>query len=239
MTRKPKKKPVRNLSLEENINKAFEHISNIEPSFKDKIYKEVLSLDNVKNTSGDVLKIVKQLMNMPPIAYGSKTKNYWINRGWTEAEARYKARNSGKPIERRTSPFNYLHWVEKGYSEEEAKFKANSIRPIRKEYWLVKGYSEEEAIKLAAETKDKNNKLGADKSASRPLEESRASSPRCIEYYLIRGFSKKEAVKKVKEHQVTFSLDKCIEKYGEEKGRARWIKRQEKWLKSLANKTPE
>jgi hypothetical protein len=53
-----------------------------------------------------------------------------------------------------------------------------------------------------------------------------------LEYYLKRGFSEEEAKEKLKERQTTFSLKKCIEKYGEEKGLERWRGRQEKWLKN-------
>jgi hypothetical protein len=40
------------------------------------------------------------------------------------------------------------------------------------------------------------------------------------------------------ERQRTFSLKKCIERHGEEAGLEMWIKRQEKWQKSLNNKSP-
>lgn len=54
-------------------------------------------------------------------------------------------------------------------------------------------------------------------------------------YWLKLGYSEEEAKEKLSERQTTFSLEKCIKKYGEEEGRKRWKKRQEKWLKSLDN----
>lgn len=53
-----------------------------------------------------------------------------------------------------------------------------------------------------------------------------------VEYWIKKGFSEEEAKMKVSERQRTFTLEKCIEKYGEEEGIKRWQERQEKWLKN-------
>ena len=52
-------------------------------------------------------------------------------------------------------------------------------------------------------------------------------------YWLKQGYSEDEAKEKLKERQTTFTLEKCIEKYGEEAGRQRWLDRQEKWQASF------
>lgn len=54
-----------------------------------------------------------------------------------------------------------------------------------------------------------------------------------IEYYLNQGYSEEEAYLKLKERQTTFTLEKCIEKYGEEIGTIKYTERQHKWLKAL------
>lgn len=54
--------------------------------------------------------------------------------------------------------------------------------------------------------------------------------PTTKEYYLNKGYSETEAVYLLKERQRTFTLEKCIEKYGSEEGRLKWMQRQEKWL---------
>jgi len=54
-----------------------------------------------------------------------------------------------------------------------------------------------------------------------------------IEYFIQKGLSEDNARKELKERQTTFSLEKCIEKYGESEGRLRWLKRQERWQKNL------
>lgn len=51
-----------------------------------------------------------------------------------------------------------------------------------------------------------------------------------IEYWLKKtNGNVEEAEKLLSERQVTFSLEKCVIKYGYEKGRKVWLKRQEKW----------
>ena len=54
-----------------------------------------------------------------------------------------------------------------------------------------------------------------------------------LEYYMNKGMSEEEAKVALKERQSTFSLKKCIEKYGEEEGTRRFKERQEKWMNNL------
>ena len=48
-----------------------------------------------------------------------------------------------------------------------------------------------------------------------------------IKYWVNKGYSEDEAKQKVSERQRTFTLEKCIEKYGEVEGVKRFEKRQE------------
>lgn len=54
-----------------------------------------------------------------------------------------------------------------------------------------------------------------------------------LEYYLNKGYSYEESYLKLKERQSSFSLKKCIEKYGEEIGHIKFFERQKKWLNKL------
>lgn len=54
-----------------------------------------------------------------------------------------------------------------------------------------------------------------------------------LDYWTNKGFTEEESEQKLKERQTTFSLELCIEKYGEEKGKEIYTARQEKWQKSL------
>lgn len=58
-------------------------------------------------------------------------------------------------------------------------------------------------------------------------------------YFVKQGYSEQEAVSKQKERQTTFSLEKCIAKYGEEVGRTVFNERQHKWQKTLQSKSDE
>ena len=53
-----------------------------------------------------------------------------------------------------------------------------------------------------------------------------------IEYWLNKGYSEEDAKLKLTERQQTFTLEKCIKKYGEIKGKERWMNRQIKWMNS-------
>lgn len=50
-----------------------------------------------------------------------------------------------------------------------------------------------------------------------------------IEYWLKKGYTEEEAKEKLSERQRTFTLEKCIKKYGEEKGLEIWKDRQFRW----------
>lgn len=56
-----------------------------------------------------------------------------------------------------------------------------------------------------------------------------------LEYYLKRGYSEDESKELLRKRQTTFSLAKCIEKYGAEEGLKRWKERQEKWKQKVFN----
>lgn len=58
-------------------------------------------------------------------------------------------------------------------------------------------------------------------------------TPMQIEYWLEKtGGNVEEAERLLKDRQSTFSLEKCILKYGEEKGLQVWKERQEKWFRN-------
>ena len=54
-----------------------------------------------------------------------------------------------------------------------------------------------------------------------------------LEFYLNKGMNEDEAKAALRKRQITFSLEKCIEKYGEVEGINRFKERQEKWLSNF------
>lgn len=78
-----------------------------------------------------------------------------------------------------------------------------------------------------------NRKEEASKSLSETYKNDKSLLPQNKEYWIKKGFTEEEAKVKVIERQRTFTKEKCIEKYGEERGLNKWQERQEKWLKSF------
>lgn len=115
-----------------------------------------------------------------------------------------------------------------GYTKLCSNCLYKSRYPSQIGYWLCNGFSKEESVKKVSkfqktqEKKVKNHTNDA-----------------TIKYWVEKGFSKEEAIEKIKERQTTFSLKKCIDKYGENEGKLIFNKRQLKWQKTLNDKSPE
>lgn len=60
-----------------------------------------------------------------------------------------------------------------------------------------------------------------------------------IKYYLNKGLSQEEAKLALSKRQETFSLEKCIERHGDELGTVVWEDRQRKWQETINNKPQE
>lgn len=60
-----------------------------------------------------------------------------------------------------------------------------------------------------------------------------------LEFWINKGYTLEEAEAKLKDRQQTFTLEKCISRFGEEKGYIVWKKRQEKWVETINSKSPE
>lgn len=101
---------------------------------------------------------------------------------------------------------------------------SGELSPFSEKFYIRKGYSEADAKKLA-KSKQKSKKIG--------------KTTTCVEYWMDMGYSEKEAKKQLRERQSTFSKEKCIEKYGKEEGMKKWQERQDKWMKTLDNKSDE
>lgn len=233
------------LTLEETINECLDTvIKDLHPVFRGELYELLLSNPSIAESKDKSKTYIRTLFTFPK--QGSYTKQYWIARGWSEIESIYKSKEKNKTKNKGFSPFSIEFWLNKInpktnklYLREDAEYKRNSQRPIKKEYWIELGFSEERSILLAENQKYENNNSGAQSSKNRSLQRKRASSIRCVEYYLLRGFTEEGAIYQVSLNQSTFSLEICIEKYGEELGREVWLKRQQKWQDKLNSKSQE
>lgn len=140
-----------------------------------------------------------------------------------EAEILFEEENK-RQIEERTKTQNKLR-------EEDPLWDKKRSRNC-KEFWINKGYSIEESEKFAKESMDDIHKKTSDKLKSNP-EKYASKYPTKVEYYLSRGYDLETAKNEISKIQNRFSLQGCIEKYGEEIGRQVWVNRQEKWKQSV------
>lgn len=134
-----------------------------------------------------------------------------------------------------TSVFSETHWINKGYSPEEAKYQVKIRRPNTIEYYLYKGFSLEESTHKVRE----HQRKALEKRLNNCKQLPKHQNPCCIEYYLSKGYSKEEAHLLRSQRQITFTKEKCIEKFGLKNGLNIWNERQEKWQQSLSKRTPE
>ena len=101
----------------------------------------------------------------------------------------------------------------------------------KKDFWIFRGWTKEYAEKKIHEIQLKNSLTCRKKVRENP--DNYKGKPTQLSYWIKQGYSEDEAIQKVKERQRTFTLEKCIEKYGEEAGKQRWQERQNKWQKTL------
>lgn len=123
-------------------------------------------------------------------------------------------------------------------NNEKTEFERMSISRYRYEFWIKKGFTIEEAKQKAWEAIDKNRKIFERKRKENP-EQYKDSYNTHIEFYINKGYSIEEAKVMLSERQRTFSLEKCIKKFGEIEGTKRYQERQEKWQDNLTSKPTE
>lgn len=144
------------------------------------------------------------------------------------------------------------YWTTRKYTEEAAydlafKFFNNTISDVElkmiscstqfnKDFWLIRGYSLEYALKKVSDIQSNNAKKYAEKYTK---EERKKFTTTCIEYYLEQGMSLEDAQEAVSNRQRTFSLQKCVDRYGKEKGYDIWKNRQYRWQETMKNKSTE
>jgi G:T-mismatch repair DNA endonuclease (very short patch repair protein) len=86
---------------------------------------------------------------------------------------------------------------------------------------------------------EKEQKIHKSKNKAQQTLDDNCSRTTRLDYYTNRGATEQEAIELRSKRQTTFSLEICIEKYGEIEGRQKWEERQEKWLTTLDAKSDE
>lgn len=142
------------------------------------------------------------------------------------------------------SPYSKEYWLERGLDKSKVEEHIRTLRPVNVEYWVKNGYTEEEAVLQIEGQKMVSLRgcvarfgelEGVKKWKERESKRSEAGKKGSanLEYWLKKGYNEEEGKKKLSERQSTFSLKKCIIKYGEVEGKKRFTERQIKWQKTL------
>jgi hypothetical protein len=189
-----------------------------------------------------LLKIKEINKNRKPLKNNSQLSiGYWTSRGYDIEFAKNKISNIQKSRIKKSvktrkenpnyiplvSPFTKEYWIKKGISNnEEILLKINSQRKNNILYWLNKGFEKDESIKKVSEYQSK---------ISKGVRRGPDCLPTQLDYWIKKGYNKEEAKIKLSERQKTFTLEKCVEKYGLEKGTEIYNKRQKDWIKKLFN----
>ena len=174
--------------------------------------------------------------------------------GFTKGYSKFD--NSEESNKKKIASSTVEYWVKvKGYTEEDAiryledkhkrsTKKANETKkklmdknPERrflggysKRKWELMGYSSDDAQRKYEEIRDKREPKLKESLSKVNWDGKRKGQ---IEYWVNKGYTEEESKIKVKEVQSTFTLNKCIQKYGEENGTKMFNERQYKWKKSL------
>lgn len=197
---------------EEYIIKHKKRCSEINKGKTNEYYKEKYGEEYVKNRTNK-----------------NKIKNklcieFWLNKGLTEEEGRKEISNiqskNSKKVKNRKHETKEERIAKYGEKEAEKHFKERSHFCV--EYWLKKGYTYEEATNNISDLQSNNSKKVKNR-----------TSTKCVDYWLKKGYSKEEAKAIIAKSQSTFTLQKCIGKYGQENGLKKWKDRQNKWQKTL------
>ena len=137
------------------------------------------------------------------------------------------------------SPTRYSYFLTYGREYYLKKYRETAAKRTkhfqnRINYWVDLGLTQEEAQEKTKDIQIARANLAGDK-----LRGTSEYTIRSASYWIKHGYSEKSAKEKVGQIQCTFSLEKCIKKYGEDAGKKIWEDRQKSWQETLNNKTPE
>jgi G:T-mismatch repair DNA endonuclease (very short patch repair protein) len=120
--------------------------------------------------------------------------------------------------------------LNKSFEKNENFFKEKSRQCV--EFWLKKGYSQENAeIEVKKSFDDIHTKTWKKRRENSELYQDVNTTQ--IGYWLKKGYTEKESKERIKERQLTFTLEKCIQKYGEIDGLKIWTERQKNWSEKV------
>ena len=218
-----------------NSNNRLNNLKKIKPRKLLEIFQNYSEEEFNKLSNPKILIIVSNYINSECdkrgiSKYATGSYDFYRIRGYDDDEISEIIKK--RYAETKNSPFQIETYLKKGFSLKEAETQIRKYRPVHQEYWIERGYSPEESIEKVKEHQRSSSQKRQDDAKMHP-EKYEGILPNQKEYWLKQGYSKKEAIEKVRERQSTFTLDKCIAKYGEKRGIEIWNERQSKWQKTL------
>lgn len=160
-------------------------------------------------------------------------EEYWVNKGYSKEEAineiSKQQQTSSKCVKTYHGKSKKM-LIEKGYSVEDIN--RICLTPTNVDFWVNKGYNEIDAKNQITEIQINNSFKSIEKRKQRP-ELYSAITETQIGYWINKGYSEEESNVLLSKRQSTFTLEKCVQKYGEEIGRIKYKNRQIKWRKKL------
>ena len=160
-------------------------------------------------------------------------KEYWINKGFSKEEAineiSKQQQKSSKCVKIYRGKSKKM-LADKGYSDEDIR--RICLTPTNIKFWTNKGHTVEDAKKQIIEIQTNNSFKFIEKRKQSP-ELYSAITETQIGYWINKGNSEEEARILLSKRQNTFTLEKCIQKYGEEIGIVKYKNRQIRWRKKL------
>lgn len=196
------------------------------------------------------MNINKTIGNLRRHTYSSKYLNYsyWENECENKMDAVFKCKlcRRFKNIFLRT--INQNSWniknIDQRFKEIEYEiltFKYSKISELPKfsdkqitlNFWIFRGWNEEEAKEKIKKNQKNNSQKFIKKRKANP-EKYKSVFNTNIEYYIKRGHVDPE--KALSDRQRTFTLGRCIQKYGDIEGREIFKNRQIRWQETLQNK---
>ena len=132
------------------------------------------------------------------------------------------------------------------YNENPKLKSSNNLEICKLKYGESLGIKKYEEIQNKNPFKNHNGRLSPfhkgsvnyNKEALNKAIQNRSYNSR-LDFWINKGYSINEAKEALSERQRTFTKEKCIEKYGIEKGTEIWKNRQEKWQNTLNSKSEE
>lgn len=167
----------------------------------------------------------------------------WKNYDFQEFEIFYSFIQKITPSYNALKSFRSFNWNSETIKERFLNFynsaSKTSLADIRKKlhfasynclnlnFWIDRGWTKDEAKNKISEIQKSNSKKVDPKNRSHNTQ---------IKWWTKKGYTEEEAKNLIKERQATFTKEKCIQKYGKEKGKIVFKNRQQKWRRSLDKK---